>query len=70
MRGLSPGPAPAAKGKRRGKHLGPRRWIIDRLIVNKPWVEAIVPGSYQVYQPGDPDHPDSDHLRVNVTVHV
>jgi len=32
--------------------------------------DAIVPGSYQVHQPADPDHPDSDHLRVSVAIRI
>ena len=47
----------------------PRR-TIDRILVNEPWKDAIVPGSYQVHQPADPGHPDSDHLRVSVAVDV
>jgi hypothetical protein len=47
----------------------PRR-AIDRILVNEPWKEAIVPGSYQVHQPADPGSPDSDHLRVSVTVRI
>jgi hypothetical protein len=47
---------------------GRQRRAIDRLIVNKPWAGAIVPGSYQVHQPADPDRPGSDHLRVSVAV--
>jgi hypothetical protein len=43
---------------------------IDRILVNEPWKDAIVPGSYQVHQPRDPEHPDSDHLRVSVAVRV
>ncbi len=47
---------------------GRQRRTIDRILVNKPWAGAIVPGSYQVHQPADPDHPGSDHLRVSVAV--
>jgi hypothetical protein len=47
----------------------PRR-TIDRILVNEPWKDAIVRGSYQVHQPADPDHPDSDHLRVSVAVRI
>jgi hypothetical protein len=47
---------------------GRQRRTIDRILVNQPWADAIVPGSYQVHQPADPDHPDSDHLRVSVTI--
>lgn len=47
---------------------GRQRRAIDRILVNQPWAAAIVPGSYQVHQPADPEHPDSDHLRVSVTI--
>ncbi len=47
---------------------GRLRRTIDRILINKPWAAAIVPGSYQVHQPADPAHPDSDHLRVSVAV--
>ena len=47
---------------------GRQRRAIDRILVNKPWAGAIIPGSYQVHQPADPEHPDSDHLRVSVTI--
>lgn len=49
---------------------GRQRRAIDRMIVNQPWAAAVGPGSYQVHQPADPDHPDSDHLRVSVAVRV
>jgi hypothetical protein len=49
---------------------GRQRRCIDRFIVNEPWKDAIVPGSYQVHQPADPEHPDSDHLRVSVAIDV
>ena len=49
---------------------GRRPRAIDRILVNQPWKDAIVPGSYQVHQPADPDHPDSDHLRVSITVRI
>jgi len=49
---------------------GRQRRAIDRMIVNKPWAGAIVPGSYQVHQPADPDYPDSDHLRVSVAIRI
>jgi hypothetical protein len=45
---------------------GRQRRCIDRLLANDPLVETIVPGSYHVHQPADPDRPDSDHLRVSV----
>jgi hypothetical protein len=47
---------------------GRQRRAIDRILVNKPWARAIVPGSYQVHQPADLAHPGSDHLRLSVTV--
>jgi hypothetical protein len=47
----------------------PRR-AIDRILVNEPWKDAIVPGSFQVHQPADPEHPDSDDLRVSVAVGI
>jgi len=49
---------------------GRQRRAIDRILVNRPWASAIVAGSYQVHQPADPAHPDSDHLRVSVTVRI
>lgn len=49
---------------------GRKRRTIDRLLVNEAWKDAIVAGSYQVHQPADPDKPDSDHLRVSVTVRI
>jgi hypothetical protein len=49
---------------------GRQRRTIDRILVNQPWKDAIVPGSYQVHQPADPDSPDSDHLRVSVAIRV
>jgi endonuclease/exonuclease/phosphatase family metal-dependent hydrolase len=51
----------------------PQGWphrAIDRVLVNEPWKDAIVPGSFQVHQPADPASPDSDHLRVSVAVDV
>jgi hypothetical protein len=47
----------------------PRR-TIDRILVNAAWKDKIVPGSYQVHQPDDPDRPDSDHLRVSVAIRI
>jgi len=47
---------------------GRQRRAIDRLLVNEPWAGAVIPGSYQVHQPADPGHPDSDHLRVSVAI--
>jgi hypothetical protein len=47
----------------------PRR-AIDRMLVNAAWKDKIVPGSFQVHQPADPEHPDSDHLRVSVAVRI
>ncbi|MFC9976605.1 endonuclease/exonuclease/phosphatase family protein [Spirillospora sp. NPDC127200] len=43
---------------------------VDRIVVNEPAAQAIVPGSYRVY---DPPHPDpvrrpSDHKRIGFTV--
>lgn len=49
---------------------GWQRRAIDRILVNKPWKDAIAPGSFQVHQPADPASPDSDHLRVSVAVEV
>jgi hypothetical protein len=45
-----------------------RQRAIDRILVNATWKDAIAPGSYQVHQPADPEHPDSDHLRVSITI--
>jgi endonuclease/exonuclease/phosphatase family metal-dependent hydrolase len=47
----------------------PRR-TIDRILVNAAWKDKIVTGSYEVHQPADPEHPDSDHLRVSVTIRI
>jgi hypothetical protein len=58
----TPTQAPARDGR--------QRRAIDRMIVNQPWAAELVPGSYQVHQPADPDHPDSDHLRVSVAVRI
>lgn len=49
---------------------GWRRRVIDRILVNQSWRDAVVPGSYHVHQPADPEHPGSDHLRVSVTIGV
>jgi hypothetical protein len=49
---------------------GRQRRAIDRMIVNRRLAGAIVPGSYQVHQPADLDHPDSDHLRVSVAIRI
>jgi hypothetical protein len=49
---------------------GWHRRTIDRILVNEPWKDAIVTGSYHVHQPADPRRPDSDHLRVSVTVRI
>jgi endonuclease/exonuclease/phosphatase family metal-dependent hydrolase len=49
---------------------GWQRRTIDRILVNQLWKDAIVPGSYHVHQPADPSHPDSDHLRVSITVRI
>jgi hypothetical protein len=49
---------------------GWQRRTIDRILVNQPCRDAIVPGSYQVHQPADPGHPDSDHLRVSVAIQI
>lgn len=43
---------------------------IDRALVNEPWRDAYVPGSYRVHPPLDPDHPDSDHKRISFAVHM
>jgi hypothetical protein len=43
---------------------------IDRILVNAAWKDRIIPGSHQVHQPADPEHPDSDHLRVSVVIDV
>ena len=51
----------------------PQGWqcrAIDRILVSKPWKDAIVPGSFQVHQPADPASPDSGHLRVSVAADV
>ncbi len=49
---------------------GRQRRAIDRILVNAAWKDAVIPGSYHVHQPADPDHPDSDHLRVSITIRV
>lgn len=61
-------------GNTTGTYIGgpPCRYpvAIDRMLVNAAWRDRIVSGSYRVYQPVDPDHPDSDHLRISVAVEV
>jgi hypothetical protein len=49
---------------------GRERRAIDRILVNAAWKDALVAGSYQVHQPADPSQPDSDHLRVSITVRI
>jgi hypothetical protein len=49
---------------------GRERRTIDRILVNAPWKDAIVPGSYHVHQPPDPGEPGSDHFRVSITVRI
>ena len=58
----TPTQIPAADGR--------QRRTIDRILVNVAWKDRIIPGSYRVHQPADPEHPDSDHLRVSVAVDV
>ncbi|MFD2422404.1 hypothetical protein [Amycolatopsis pigmentata] len=48
---------------------GRQQATIDGFIVNEPWRDAIVPGSYLVQQL-DPQHPESDHCPVRVTIDV
>jgi endonuclease/exonuclease/phosphatase family metal-dependent hydrolase len=43
---------------------------IDRALVNQPWRQAYVRGSYRVHPPADPAHPDSDHLRISFAIQV
>jgi endonuclease/exonuclease/phosphatase family metal-dependent hydrolase len=59
----TPTQPPAAAG-------GWHRRTIDRILVNQPGKDAIVPGSYQVHQPPDPSEPGSDHFRVSITVRI
>lgn len=49
---------------------GRQRRCIDKMLVNAAWKDAIVPGSYHVHQPADPQQPGSDHLRVSVAVRI
>jgi hypothetical protein len=58
----TPTQIPAADGR--------QRRTIDRILVNAAWKDRIIPGSYQVHQPADPGHPDSDYLRVSVIIDV
>lgn len=48
---------------------GRQQTAIDGWIVNDPWREAIVPGSYCV-QELDPNHPESDHRPVRVALNI
>lgn len=44
--------------------------VIDGILLNDPFRDAYVPGSYRVHDFHDPEHPDSDHKRISVTVDV
>jgi hypothetical protein len=44
--------------------------VIDGILLNDPLRDAYVPGSYRVHDFRDPDHPDSDHQRISITVDV
>ncbi len=41
---------------------------IDHILVNGPMARRIVPGSFAIHEPINPNDPDSDHKRVSVTV--
>lgn len=43
---------------------------IDGILLNDPLADAYVPGSYRVHDFRDPEHPDSDHKRISITVDV
>ncbi|NKZ03292.1 endonuclease/exonuclease/phosphatase family protein [Actinomadura latina] len=43
---------------------------IDGILLNDPLADAYVPGSYHVHDFRDPEHPDSDHKRISVTVDI
>lgn len=43
---------------------------IDKILVTDPFKDAVVPGSYRVFEPKDPERPKSDHKRVSVTLEV
>lgn len=43
---------------------------IDGFVVNEPWKQRIVPGSFLVQPSLDPANPDSDHLAVRVAVDI
>ena len=47
---------------------GRQRRGIDKILVNAPWKDRVVPGSFCVHEPADPERPDSDHKRVSVAV--
>ncbi|MBO2461518.1 endonuclease/exonuclease/phosphatase family protein [Actinomadura violacea] len=47
---------------------GRQACAIDHILLNKPFADRLA--SYQVHQPADPDHPDSDHLRISVELDV
>ncbi|MER7544728.1 hypothetical protein ABTW95_17145 [Spirillospora sp. NPDC127506] len=44
--------------------------VIDGILLNDPLRDAYVPGSYRVHDFRDPEHPDSDHKRISITVDV
>lgn len=47
---------------------GRLRRILDRFLVNTALKDKIIPGSYRVHEPVDPDNPDSDHKRISMAV--
>ncbi|MBO0821643.1 MAG: endonuclease/exonuclease/phosphatase family protein, partial [Nocardiopsaceae bacterium] len=49
---------------------GRRPRCIDRALVNAPFADAYVPGSYRVHEPTDPERPGSDHKRISFALHV
>lgn len=44
--------------------------VIDHILLNAPFAQAMIPGSYHVHQPVDPANPDSDHLSISVTLDI
>lgn len=50
------------------KTTGRQQTAIDHILLNGPMAERVIKGSFQVHEPLDPDHPDSDHKRLSVSV--
>lgn len=59
---LSNDPTPTQLPRKDGR----QPTAIDHILLNQPFADRLV--SYQVHQPVDPEHPDSDHLRISVVI--